>query len=273
MKTRFIIPIDYSSYSESQLILAFEWSRKVLAELLVVHYTVIDVPYITDPVVKERAMDVERDEAYKKLQAYVETVIPSAKNVKYLIVETALDEAIKDIPREGYADMIFTGLKGTGLLKKIFIGSNTVRLIENLNELVVCVPKRMKMNVPDTLYVAVHYKYSLNIEALETLLSVFYFKIKKIHLISVLKDTDEADKAALFMELLTERTIKLANTTTEIFKGNDAQQELKNFMMKQESGILVIQQGGRTQYEPEFRSFMINELVYDGSIPMIVLPA
>jgi nucleotide-binding universal stress UspA family protein len=272
MKTRFIIPIDFSPYSASQLILAHEWGRKVLAEILVIHHATIDVPYITDPLVKERAAEVEKAELQQKLTEYVHQIIPTASAVKSMIVTEPLERAINELPREGYNDLVFAGLKGTGLLKRIFIGSTTVKLIENVNELIVAVPKNMRMTVPDTLYVAVHYKYHLNLEALDRLLNVFYYKVSKIHLISVLKDDDEEDKARFFMEQLQKKVMKIGNTTSEIFKGQDAQEELKNYMLHHQSGILAIQNGGRAHYESDYRSFLINELVYDASIPMIVLP-
>jgi nucleotide-binding universal stress UspA family protein len=272
MKTRFIIPIDFSPYSESQLILAHEWARKVLAEILVVHYAEIDVPYITDPLVKERAVEVEKTELLKKLAEYVHQIIPTAADAKSLIVTEPLEQSINAIPREGYNDLVFVGLKGTGLLKRIFIGSTTVKLIESVNELIVAIPKNMKMTVPDTVYVAVHYKYHLNLEALDRLLDVFYYKVSKIHLISVLKEDDEEDKARFFMEQLQQRVMKIGNTTSEIFKGQNAQEELKKYMLNHQNGILAIQNGGRAHYESDYRSFLINELVYDASIPMIVLP-
>jgi nucleotide-binding universal stress UspA family protein len=272
MKTRFIIPIDFSPYSASQLILAHEWARKVLAEILVVHQADIDVPYITDPMVKERAKEVERAEVEEKLNAYVQKIIPTANNVSSLVVEEPIEIALKELPREGYNDLIFAGLKGTGLLKKIFIGSTTVKLIENVNELIIAVPKNMKMTVPDTLYVAVHYKYHLNLEALDRLVNIFYYKLAKIHLITVLKEGDEEDKSNFFMEGLQKRVNKITLTTVETFKGQDAQFELKRYMLDHQSGILAIQNGGRTHYESEYRSFLINDLVYDASIPMIVLP-
>jgi len=272
MKTRFIVPIDFSPYSTSQLILAHEWARKVLAEILVVHSASIDVPYITDPLVKERAVEVEKTELQKKLSEYVQEVIPTAASVQSLVVTEPLDQAINAIPREGYNDLVFAGLKGTGLLKRIFIGSTTVKLIENLNELIVAIPKNMKMTVPDTVYVAVHYKYHLNLEALDRLLNVFYYKVSKIHLISVLKEDDELDKATFFIDQLQQKVMKIATTSTEIFKGQNAQEELKKYMLEHQNGILAIQNGGRSHYEPEYRTFLINELVYDASIPMIVLP-
>lgn len=273
MKTRFIIPIDFSPYSASQLILAHEWARKVLAEILVVHYATIDVPYITDPLVKERAEEVEKAELKQKLSEYVQEIIPTASSVQSMIVTDSLEQSIKELPREGYNDLVFVGLKGAGLLKRIFIGSTTVKLIENVNELIVAVPKNMKMTVPDTLYVAVHYKYHLNLEALDRLLNVFYYKVSKIHLISVLKEEDEEDKARFFMEQLQQRVMKIGNTTSEIFKGQNAQEELKKYMLNHQNGILAIQNGGRSHYESDYRSFLINDLVYDASIPMIVLPS
>lgn len=272
MRNRLLLPIDYSPYSEAQLKVAQEWSKSLLAEIIVIHQATINIPFISDDFAREMAMNKERIEMDEKLKDYVASILPKANNVKCLVIEEDLAEGIKALKDEQYNDMVILGLKGTGLLKKIFIGSHTVQLIEQLNQQILAVPKHMDIKLPETLHLAVHYKYGLQVEAIEKLLDFMNFRIKNIHLVSVIHPNDDKAKADVFLELLKTKLLKLAPTTSESFIGSNAFADLKNYIQKKHGGLLCIQKGGRDQFEPEFRSFLINELAYDASVPMLVLP-
>jgi hypothetical protein len=137
---------------------------------------------------------------------------------------------------------------------------------------VVAVPKHAFNMSPDTLYVSVYYKYKLNTAEFDKVLHLFGDKIKHIRFLAVVAKKDSMKQTTAYLEELREQYRGEHNVYIEIFKGEDAFYTLKQYMDAHADGMLVVQKGSRSFTNQVFRRFLINELVYDASVPLIVLP-
>ena len=135
MKKRFIILIDFSEYSGNLLKYAYDWSKQVNAELLLVHQTIVLAPGFSDYESRKSIAEHGNDEALQKLKALVKELIPPSVKVSYFVSESNLQLTLPKLLAEPYENLIFVGLKGTGLLKKIFLGSVALQVIENTKTL------------------------------------------------------------------------------------------------------------------------------------------
>lgn len=61
-------------------------------------------------------------------------------------------------------------------------------------------------------------------------------------------------------------------TKTAIYKGRNRISEIKKVINDREEELLIVQKGSRLWTDQIFRKFLINELVYEGQTPLIVLP-
>lgn len=61
-------------------------------------------------------------------------------------------------------------------------------------------------------------------------------------------------------------------TKTAIYKGRNRISEIKKVINNKEEELLIVQKGSRLLTDHIFRKFLINELVYEGQTPLIVLP-
>jgi len=62
------------------------------------------------------------------------------------------------------------------------------------------------------------------------------------------------------------------NTDFAIYEGNNPFEDIKKVINNKIDELLIVQKGSRLLTDQLFRRFLINELVYEGQTPMIVLP-
>ena len=123
MKKRFIILIDFSEYSRNLIKYACNWSKQVSAEFLLVHQSIVLAPALTDNESRQQIAQHTNEEALQKLKALAKEIIPPTIKVSFNVSESNLQLTLPKLLEDPYENLIFTGIKGTGLLKKLFLGS------------------------------------------------------------------------------------------------------------------------------------------------------
>lgn len=69
---------------------------------------------------------------------------------------------LSNLLEEPFDNLIFAGIKGTGLLKKIFMGSVALQVIDNTKNIIVAMPKEIATYSHRNIFVAVTEKHPLN---------------------------------------------------------------------------------------------------------------
>lgn len=272
MKKRFIVLIDLSDYSRNLLKYAYDWSLCIDAELLLVHQSIVLSPAFTERDTRERMATRTNDKALDQLKELVNDVLPPTEKISYSVSENQVEFTLSDLLNENFENLIFVGLKGTSLLKKIFLGSVAVQVIENTNNIVVAIPQEISRFSHEKIFVAVTEKYPLNILELnnflqfidegKTTITFFYLAKPNEKLKGINKQLE--DLARLFSDRF--------ETTTAIFEGGNAFEEIRKVINNKIEELLIVQKGSRLLTDQLFRKFLINELVYEGETPLVVLP-
>jgi len=272
MKKRFIVLIDFSIYSEFLLRFASDWSKRTDAEILLVHSTEVLLPVMAPQESKIRLTALANLDALEKLKKCAETVLPEGTSAKPLVSEKPLIVLLRQLLQEDYNDLVFLGIKGTGLLKKIFIGSQTVKIIDGIDNLIVAVPQNAVCLSPECVHVAVVKNYPLNIFEFNKFLKFTGEGIKRIVFFSFIARSDERDSAEKYLKELTELYADKRDVSYELYQGDVALVGLKNLILERHNEFIVIQRGSRMLLDQVLRKFLINELVYEGRTPLIILP-
>ena len=272
MKNRFIVLIDFSEYSEHLLRFAHEWGDRVRAEMLLVHSTTTVTPIMTPHESKVGMADHAHRAALKKLKAFAESVLPEGTSFKRLVSEKHPVTLLRPLLQEHYYHLVFLGLKGTGFLKKIFIGSQAVRIIDGIDSLIVAVPRNADCCSPDAIHVAVQQSRPLNVFELNKFLKFAGEKVNEICFFSIITPEDEARSTEKYLKELTGLYAEKRNASYKILKGRSALAGLKSVMSSRKNEFVVVQRGSRMFMQQVFRKYLINELVYEGHTPLIVLP-
>lgn len=276
-RTRLIVLIDFSLYAQALVELASRWSEIANADLVFVHKVAGIVPAMADSDTKASVIEAEKKDALEKLKKWTDEKVPASTNVTFLVSDASLVETLTGLLDEGTNDFILVGIKGTGMLKRILMGSVATHVINELNQTTIAVPERLCANNvchlrPRHVVVTLTDKYPLNETALNNFLSTFRQKVESLMFVSVLKEDEPAGDDREMLSGLTERYNRQVRSSYKILRGKNAFDEIKSYLHGEEDTVLVVQKGSRTLTDQFFRKFFINQIVNDGSLPMIVLP-
>ncbi|MFN4284909.1 MAG: hypothetical protein ACK4E8_03005 [Lacibacter sp.] len=272
MPVQFVTLVDFSEYTEPLLRLVKLWSSTYNAEIHIVHQVAGSAPALADPESKKKIIEFETREATDQLYDLIRKMELPRHKTRFTITSQNLIRFLEEQLATSERQIVFTGLKGTGLLKQLFIGSTTVQLIDALHHIIVTVPSHAHECVPEKLIIAIHEKFPINTTAFDFLLDVVHPSLQKLEFITV---AEEAPAHAAEPDFLTETEQLYSNrfaTARKNFSGKEAFDTIKAYLKNQSNSFLVVQEGSRTLRDQLFRKFLINELVYDGSIPMIIIP-
>lgn len=271
MKNRIITLIDFSEHSENLVKVCFDFSRILRAPVMLLHKVPGAVPAMTEIEVKQQIIDLEKEEALLNLKDY------SANHQPYDLVEFKVSEKnilplLEEIKDEQFYDWVFVGLKVSGFLKKVLIGSTPTKIIDSTNLLTLGIPlQNLVPKPPKKLVIAVHYKFPVNLKDLDIVLTSLSDQITEIEFMSVITKNDEEILTTSYLQEL-KKNYSIYSSGMTFFKGSDAFSEIKNYLDNKIDTYLVVQQGSRTLQDSVFRKFMINELIYGASLPIIVIP-
>lgn len=272
MKNRFILLIDFSKYSNNLIKYASDWGNQVNAELLLIHKTSVLVPSLSDYESRKTITTQANNDALNNLKILAKELIPSTVKVSYLVSENSLQVTLASLLKEPFESLIFVGIKGTGLLKKIFIGSITLEIIKTTKNIVVTMPKLISTFSHKKIFVAVTEKHPLNILELNNFLK---FINKEDTIITFFYIAKPNEKTIELEKQLRELAVMFSDrfiTNFVVYQGQNPFEDIKKVINNKIDEVLIIQKGSRFLADKLFRKFLINELVYEGQTPLIVLP-
>lgn len=266
--------IDFSA--ENLFSFAGLWSEIIKADLLLLHQIPGLIPSLADGESRALIIEEEKKEALAKLKSMAYEYFPQKKNVKYHVSEQSLLTTIKTITIQDntYQNVVLAGLKTRGFLQQILFGSTTTKLIDELDYPLIAIPANIEAFIPEKFVMALSYRYPLNLKSYHRLLEALEETIQMNEIISVLTSNDNISESEAYLQRLTDEIKKDIPTTYMLFKGEEPYKEIKKHVFSgQKNCLLVVQKGSRSLSDQFFRKFLINELVHDGSIPLVVIPS
>lgn len=271
MKKRFIILIDFSEYSSNLIRYASDWGNQANAELLLVHQTIVLAPALTDSEGRLQITQHTYDEALHKLKSLAKELIPPTVKVSFSVSESLLQVTLTKLLEEPFDNLIFVGIKGTGLLKKIFLGSVAIQVIDSTKNIIIAMPKEIATFSHNRIFVAVSGKYPLNLLALNNFFNFIDSQNTSITFFSLTKPNEKTKDIEKYLADLTLFFADRFDTTFTIYEGNNPFADIKKVINNKIDEILIVQKGSRLLTDQLFRKFLINELVYEGQTPLIIL--
>jgi nucleotide-binding universal stress UspA family protein len=272
MKKRFIVLIDFSEYSSNLIKYACDWSKQATAELLLVHQSIVLAPALSDTKSRQQIIQHANDEALKKLKTLAKELIPQTIKVSFSVSDSHLQPALNTLLAEPFDHLIFTGIKGTGVLKQILLGSVALQVIENIKNIIVAIPKEISTFSHENIFVAVTPRHPLNILELNKLFNFIDKEKTCITFFYLAKPNEKTMGVEKHLNDLSKLFEDRFKTKTAIYEGSNSFEDIKKVINNKEEEMLIVQKGSRLLTDQLFRRFLINELVYEGQTPLIVLP-
>lgn len=267
-RNRIIVLVDLSEYSENLIEFAFNFAEHIDAKVMFVHQVMAIAPGMADQESRNEIINIAEAEASTQLRKLGKGRVYS--DDAFHVSQKPILAILKELQSNHYNDWVLSGLKGTGIIKRILIGSIPLSIIDESDLLTVSIPVRTPISVPKKLMVGVYQGFPLNKHQFNTLLSSLAKQIHSVEFFTILKDSDDEGKARNHL-LSLQKEYQVYNSTISLYKGEDKFDVLKNHVEHTEHTFLVLQQGSRSLRDKLFRKFMINELVYKAFIPLIVI--
>ncbi len=269
---RLIVLIDFSEYSTTLLRYARSWCQKTEARLLMAHQTTVMAPGMLAKEDKEKLTIAANDESVRKMRLLADHALGSEEGIDYYASEKNMESILDELLAESFSQLVLVGLKGTGILKKLFIGSIAVKVIESIDEVAVAIPKNIEQFAPEKVYVAISEKNPLNEVKLRQFLEFSKAAIREVVFISLAGANDDIIEIRSYLQDLSVRYSDLAEVGYDVYQGENVYANLKNIINNKINELLVVQKGSQLYSNQLFRKFLINELVYEGDTPLVVLP-
>lgn len=273
MKKRFIVLIDFSSYSKDLLLYAAEWAGSIGAELILVHKTYVLAPALADTESKQALAIAVTEEAVKKLETFGREILPDGAEFSVEVTEGKIEKFLPTLLKQAYEHLLFVGLKGTGLLKQLFIGSVALDIIEHFNEITVAIPKHINRFSHNRLMVAVSGKHAFNVLAFNNFLQFLDNDKTSIQFFYLAQQGEDIENVKNQLKMLTDLFADKFSTDFKVYQGEAPFEDIRKVINNKVDEILIVQKGSRLLSDQLFRKFLINELVYEGEIPLVVLPS
>lgn len=251
---------------------AGDWSREANARILLLHQTLIMAPALADTETKEQLAEQTNEEALQKLKALAEAHLPNNREVSYFVSENPLHVSLSQVLSDPFEDLIFVGVKGTGMLKKIFLGSVALQIIRSTKNIVVAMPKEIDRYTHEKIFVAINEKKPLNTVELNNFLQFVEDKNTHVTFFYLAKPNEKTNDVEKQLRELAETYADRFQTDFAIYEGQNRLEDIKKVINNNIDEILVIQRGSRFLTDQLFRRFLINDLVYEGQTPLVVLP-
>ncbi|MCJ8163460.1 universal stress protein [Pontibacter sp. E15-1] len=274
MSQSVLVLYDFSPGSRQALRVAHLWATWSGAELHLLHNLEGSyAPAMSDQEVRQQVHAISKAEAFNKVQRSFKKVTDEEINpVNVHISINSLATTVNQLLWEHNAQLLFAGLNDRGTLKRLFIGSTILRLLDMVRVPIVTIPKNVPVFQKLALHISVNYHYTFNSRALHQFLQLMGDKAEKLVFLSVLTEDDDRPQATSHLESLKATFSDHPAVHTCLFEGNEPLDQVKTYMQAQTDGVLVVQKRSRAMTDYMFREFFINELVHDASLPLIILP-
>lgn len=272
MEKRFIVLIDFSEYSADLLQYAYDWSMKIGAKLLLAHKTEVMVPAMADTATRVTLTQVTNEESRKRLESFARDILPGDAKVDCMASDEPVDKVFAKVRAESPDFLVLMGLKGTGKLKQIFIGSFVIDVIDQANAIVVAMPRKVTRFLSEKMYVAIHSKHQLNTKALDTLLDFTKGQVRALTFFSMADTKIDIPDVEEYLAQLAKAYSDRVEADYALYHGDNVYENIRKVINNQTTELLVIQRGSAPLTHQPLRKFIINELVYEGETPLVVLP-
>ena len=269
---KIIVLIDFSLYTNTLVNIASNWAEVCGGQLVLVHEVPRLVSALTDDNIRHKIIEYEKEEALSNLEMLAKRNIPDRIPRYYEVTDKSLLDFLPQLISGSKDVLLMCGLKGTGLLKKIFIGSITNQVINELNELTVGVPIKINHSIPDKLTIVSNPDHPVNTERLDQIITLLNGHLSDVDFISIVKPDDNENRTLNYSKELVNKYKGRLSTSYRIFSSKNVFNEIKSHMDNHGDSFLVLQKGSRSIDDFSYRQFFINRIIHDGSMPLIVLP-
>ncbi len=207
----------------------------------------------------------------KRLLDEADFLDPKRTLIEIICDEGMAEDAIINIANEKKADLIITGMKGSGKnFKKIF-GSTATSLVKNTSIPVIIVPEDASFKNPDTVVFAGD-NIDLDKDVPQQLKEITQLFKSKLYVVRVIKNKNEEWFEVSDTPQKLNKIVQMPDTSFQYPVDKDIRHALNEFINAHHADMLVMVPHKHEWLERLFRKSETKDMIFHTRIPLLVLP-
>lgn len=272
---KILFPTDFSPTANNAFVYALNMANTLGAELHVLHAYLLPIvsERYTYPESREEVIEGLISEKWKEYQALIpqlERLVEDCDmgHIKpsYLFEQGTVVSAIEKTLSKQEFDLIVMGTTGASGYEKKFLGSNTVNVMNMVEQPLLCIPHGAKYRAIKRFGFTTIFR-EVDLETLKELIpiaSLFHAQIKSVHV------SAHADDQLLDTVRRWENTLKTDTVDISLVYSNRTKEAILEFVESSMIDILVMVKRNRGFFSELFQASMSNEVTYSNQIPVWV---
>ncbi|MDQ3193302.1 MAG: universal stress protein [Bacteroidota bacterium] len=279
MKT-ILLPTDFSENASNAVRYGLNIAKATKASVIFFHANHVPVIAPNTPVgVYDNLIRIDeeqqleslhqlRDKLYAELGINLEDV-PSKCIVKLGFVVDEISEAAKEFN----IGLIVMGTQGASGLKKTFIGSNTVSVIQNGVAPLLSVPETAKYKKIEKIVLATDYHLSKDEKVHSLLLEIALIFNSEVLILNVKPELEKVPSFDQAVEgLKIESVFKPIKHSFHFSENDDIVDGIESFVKQKNADILAMMPHKKSAFEALFTKSYTEEIAFQADIPLLTLP-
>lgn len=271
---KILVPVDYSAHSANAMAFAIPLAKKANARLIIFHAFPIQIPPTSVGLGQMPVLTLEEQTqlAIQSMETFLkESAIGSDVKYDKRIVPGPLVECISEINKEEGIDLIVMGTKGATGLKETFVGSNTARVMEDIDCAVLVVPEQAKYEPLDKIAFAYDNTEEQENEEqrMEILRSISSLYNSYLEIVTVENPDDIEDKETIENDL--HAKLKGIEKKIDVIVHKNVELALYDYIDHEHVNLLTIFKQKHSFLDRLFRESLTRKLAYHVKIPLLAL--
>ncbi|MCK5441694.1 MAG: universal stress protein [Maribacter sp.] len=278
---RILLPTDFSRNAVN----AIDYSQFLFEKEMCIFYFLnasqVGPSGLSEKYNKERETrlyKITMQESRQKLNDLVQVIRASNTNPKHsfesLPITDLLLNAIGRNVIDKNVDYIFMGTKGASGIKEIFMGSNTVNVIKNINFCpLVAVPEAYDYDIPDEILFATDFEHFYETEELTPLFDIVKLWNSALVVVHINKEKELSEFQIKSKEML-KRKLKGITYRFQDVEMSSSISSIINHLAKQNSNIGMVSLLNRKHgfFRKLIREPVVKKVAFKSLVPFLVLP-
>lgn len=268
MKT-ILIATDFSGASRNASIYGVQLAKSLGANIILFNAYEVPAPAAGLGVsISRYSVMMETD---KRLLEEAEILDPKGAMIEIICDEGGSADAIINIAKEKKADIIITGMKGSGRIFKKLMGSTATSLAKNTNIPLIIVPEGAKFSNPGIIVFASD-TLQLSSRLPEELILFARSFNSKVYVVKVVNDNNQEWLEIVQNSSMPNKIDQIVNTSFQFPVDTDIRHGLDEFIEKHNADLLVMTPHKHEWIERLYRTSQTADMIFHTKIPLLVLP-
>jgi len=268
-----LFPTDFSDNSDQAYPYALDIAYLLGAELVI--FNSYQLPHSKSNVMVS-IVDRMKEDSIISLKKLKEDTLSQEKYKNLNITTTSRSgnfvSLIPKVATEFQSDLIVMGTKGASSLKEMFIGTNTLDVIQSTKIPILTVPEKAKNNKVDKIAMAVDLRKINDPEQLRPLLEMAKICRASIEFVHVMQPNDEDSTQDRFNQIVfLEHFTSEIKSNINIITDTDIIEGLSRYVESEKPDMLAMLSRKHTLFERLFTQSITNKLAFRSEIPLLVM--